>query len=130
MSEARCGIHRRYPASRYAHAGYAPRCKFQSPPPFAAAFRRLKNTTSKTTSIKIVTAITPYAHGLATKSSSISTRDRPKPTTHASKLMQMRRNVSESTWRMKKAPSGIPTSTLGMNTSSRFALSAMNRPSW
>ena len=37
----------------------------------------------------------------------------PNPTTQASKLMQMRRNVSERRWRISQAPIGTPMITLG-----------------
>ena len=70
-----------------------------------------------------------YAHGLCINFRSISTREKPNPMTHASKLMHIRRNVSGSSRRMKYEPSGIPITTLGISTNKIFSLSEINRPS-
>ena len=64
-------------------------------------------------SIAPTTTITRYDALLSTIFSSCSSRDRPKATIQASKLMQMRRNVSGRTRWMMNAPSGTPTTMLG-----------------
>src|SRR6185295_13014921 len=57
-------------------------------------------------------------------------RERPKPTTHTSKLMQTRRKVSASRRRMAYAPKGMPMSTLGTIHDPTWIASALNSPSW
>ena len=52
----------------------------------------------------------------------------PKPTTHASKLMQTRRNVSALMWRISHAPSGTPTIRLGRIAGVSARLSMVNKP--
>jgi hypothetical protein len=65
------------------------------------SLRVVKKTYRRQPSSTIAISSTLYAHGLSINFRSSSTRERPKPTTHASKLMQMRRKASASSRRMK-----------------------------
>ena len=54
-----------------------------------------------------------FADGPPTSLVSRSTVETPNPTIHASKLMQIRRNVSTFICRISAAPIGTPIKTLG-----------------
>jgi hypothetical protein len=73
-------------------------------------------------------ASTPYASVPSTMWRARRRVEMPKPTTQASKLMQIRRKVSALIRRMSQAPSGTPMSRLGRSDGTSARLPAVNRP--
>jgi hypothetical protein len=73
-------------------------------------------------------AVKENAAGLSITCRIRSSVETPNDTTHASKLIQMRRKASAWIRRMASAPSGTPASTLGMIQGSRPTLSRTNKP--
>src|SRR5262249_1500066 len=73
----------------------------------------VKERYSSQPSIATTTARTLNAAEPGTICSSRSSIDNPKPTTHASKLIHIRRKVSGDRCRIRTTPIGTPTTTLG-----------------